>query len=285
MSEKVLVTGVPGNVGTEVVNNLLKRGVTVRVAARNTVKAKELFGDRVEYAVFDFANKDTFAPSLEGITKVFLMRPPAISDVMTYIFPFVDEMKKKGINQCVLLSLQGAEYNVFAPHRKIEDYMKQVALPYTFLRPSFFMQNLNTTHGKQIKERSEICVPAGKGRTSFVDVRDIGEVAAVVMTQEGHLNCAYTLTGTEALTYYEVAEIISKELGRTITYTRPSGSKFAEVMKSEGYQDDMIKVMKVIYMVAKLRLAAGLSNELETLLGRKPITFSQYAKDYRNSWI
>lgn len=284
MKNKILVTGATGNVGQEVVKNLLKKGVNVKVAVTNIESAKKIFSDSVEYVQMEFGKEEMYDGALKDVQKVFLMRPPAISDVKKYIFPFVDVMLDKNIEHVAFLSLQGADVNFFAPHAKVEKYMKKKGIPYTFLRPSFFMQNLSTTHRKQIAELDKIIVPAGNGKTSFVDARDIGVAAAICLTEDAHKNKAYTLTGTEALTYYQIAEILSKVLERKIEYTNPSGKEFVEEMKREGFQEDMINVMKVIYFIAKLGLAGGLSDELEKLIGQTPVSFEQFAQDYKDCW-
>lgn len=89
------------------------------------------------------------------------------------------------------------------------------------------MKNLSTTHLADIRERDEVFVPAGGGRTNFIDVADIAEAAAVVLTEPGHLGRAYELTGSQALTYDEVAMTLSRACGRTIEYARPSRKEFA----------------------------------------------------------
>ncbi|MFW6270990.1 MAG: NmrA family NAD(P)-binding protein [Bacillota bacterium] len=122
----------------------------------------------------------------------------------------------------VFLSLQGVENNPLVPHYKIEKLIKEEKVPYTFLRPSFFMQNLSTTHKKEIKKNDEIYIPAGKGKTNFIDVRDIADVVSLVLTEKNHINKASEITGKEALSYYEVANILSEKLGREITYKDPS---------------------------------------------------------------
>jgi uncharacterized protein YbjT (DUF2867 family) len=147
------------------------------------------------------------------------------------------------------------------------------------LRPSFFMQNLSTTHLEDIVSRGEIVVPAGNGRTSFIDVRDIAAAAVAVLTQDGHVGKAYSLTGSEALTYSDCARLISEASGRTVIYTNPSGREFAKHMAAQGHSADFIKVMRAIYLVAKLRMAGTITGELRELIGREPITFAQFARD------
>jgi len=147
------------------------------------------------------------------------------------------------------------------------------------------MQNLSTTHRREIVERNEIFVPAGNGRTSFIDVRDIAEVAALALSSDAHRNQAYELTGSEALTYYEIADILTEVLGRRITYKDPSMLRF---LWRKRIQEDMplgfVTVMIALYTVAKLGKAAGLTDTLPHLLGRPPITFRQFAEDYRAVW-
>lgn len=138
----------------------------------------------------------------------------------------------------MFLSLLGVEKNPIVPHHKIEKIIKKSGIPYTFLRPSFFMQNLISQHGEELRKEKEIYVPAGKGKTSFIDVRDIGTVTARILTENGHENKGYSLTGTEALDYYEVAEILSEELGETIKYVNPSVLQFRDKMLTKGIQKE-----------------------------------------------
>jgi len=188
----------------------------------------------------------------------------------------------------VFLSLQGVENNSVTPHHKIEKLIVESGLPFTFLRPSFFMQNLSTTHRDEIRMRSEIFVPAGNGRTSFVDVRDIGAVAALALTDSTgeHLHKGYELTGSEALTYGEVAGIMTTVLGRRITYRDPSIPRFIwQKWQKENTPLGFTLIMVALYTVSKLGKAAGLTNETERLLDRPPITFRQFASDYRAVWM
>jgi uncharacterized protein YbjT (DUF2867 family) len=183
--------------------------------------------------------------------------------------------------QVAFLSLLGAEKNPVVPHHAIEKELKRSGLAWTMLRPSFFMQNLSTTHLADIREYDQIIVPAGSGRTSFIDVRDIAAAAAKVLTEPGHEDGAYALSGAEALTYDECAAILSDVTGRRITYTRPSGRAFAHHMRERGYPSEFVSVMRAIYMVAKLRMAATVTTDLRDLIGRDPISFRRFAEDNR----
>ena len=211
------------------------------------------------------------------------MRPPHMSDAKAFR-PFIDAMKVAGIQQVVFLSVQGAGRNIFVPHHGIEVLLKKSALNWTFLRPSFFMQNLSTTHCADIRDRDEIFVPAGKGRTNFIDVADIGEAAAVCLTSADHDRQAYEITGSEALTYDEAAAILSAACGRVITYARPSRREFKARMKECGHDDGFVSVMSSIYTIARFGMAAGTTDTFERLVGREPHTFKEWATQNAVCW-
>ncbi len=280
--ETVLVTGATGNVGTEVASQLLSRGASVRAAV-----LPDLHETVVPGAVpveFHFERPSTFGPALDGVDRVFLMRPPHMSEPAAFR-PFIGAMSAAGILQVVFLSVQGAGRNPFVPHHGIEVLLRKSGLAWTFLRPSFFMQNLSTTHRADIRDRGEIYVPAGNGRTNFVDAADVGEAAAVCLTTPGHDREAYEITGSEALTYDEVAGILSAACGRSIIYARPSRKDFKAHMRAAGYEDDFVKVMGAIYAVARFGRAAGTSDTFEKLVGRKPHTLAGWAKENAACWV
>ena len=289
--ERILITGASGNVGLETVRELMKRSdkdqFEVIAGVRDTNK-RELGAQPNRFVTLDFTNASTFDAALLGVSRVLLVRPPQLADVDAHFKPFIDAMKRAGVRQVVFLSLQGVENNSITPHHKIEKLIVESGVPFTFLRPSFFMQNLSTTHRDEIRLRNEIFVPAGKGRTSFVDVRDIGAVAALALTGSTgeHLYKGYELTGSEALTYGEVAQILTTVLGRKITYRNPSILRFIwQKWQKEHNPLGFTMIMVALYTVSKLGKAARLTNETERLLGRPPITFRQFANDYRAVWI
>lgn len=268
----VLVTGSTGNVGSEVVKRLLERRAEVRSAVRPGGRG----ASTSRTVPLDFEDSATFAEALRGVDAVFLIRPPRMSDPRE-MRPFIDAMSAEGVARVVFLSVQGAGSNPFVPHHGIERYLKRSGLCWTFLRPSFFMQNLSTTHCADIRERDEVYVPAGKGRTNFIDAADIGEAAAGVLTTLGHEGKAYELTGSEALTYSEVAATLSRACGRAISYPCPSGRDFKARMRAAGHDDEFVSVMASIYAIARFGLAAGTTNDLERLIGRPPTSLAEWA--------
>jgi uncharacterized protein YbjT (DUF2867 family) len=215
---KILVTGATGNVGQEVLRLLQSYDCHVCAAVRNPNSAKQILGSNIQTVPFDFTNPDTFDRAFLQVNKIFLVRPPALANIRLQIAPALNAAKLAGVEHIVFLSILGAEHNRFLPHSKIERYINQLGIRATFLRASFFMQNFNTTHTEDIKVRGELLLPAGNGKTSFIDVRDVAAVAVRTLIEDGHQGRAYTLTGAEALTYYEVADIFTSVLGKRVRY-------------------------------------------------------------------
>lgn len=282
-NERILVTGATGNVGREVARELAAQGRPFRAAVLDDQAPADL-PPAAQPVVFDFTDPATYPAALDGVTRLFLMRPPAIANIQRDMKPAIDYAIAAGVRHIVFLSLQGAERNRFVPHAKVEDLLLASGVPYTLLRCGFFMQNLDTTHRADLIESSDIFIPAGKGRTAFIDVRDIGAVAALALAEPGHENRAYTLTGSEALSYDDVAGLMSAILGRPITYSDPSPVAFARRFRRRGYPWAYIGVMEGIYMTTRLGLAATVTPDTTELLGRAPITMSQYISDYAPVW-
>jgi uncharacterized protein YbjT (DUF2867 family) len=292
--ERILITGASGNVGLETLRALMKHPDKQKFEVVAGLRDETKSGTSPKMAVepdkrvtLDFTRPATFDTALAGISRVLLVRPPQLANVDLYFKPFIDAMKRAGVQHVVFLSLQGVESNPMTPHHKIEKVIVEAGIPFTFLRPSFFMQNLSTTHRNEIRLRDELFIPAGKGRTSFVDVRDIGAVAALVLTgpASDHSHKGYELTGSEALSYGEVAQLLTRTLDRPITYRNPSivrfvGRKWLRERMPLGFT----LIMVALYTVAKLGKAANVTNETNRLLGRSPITFRQFASDYRACW-
>jgi len=284
MSGSILITGAPGNVGTEVVKALIGK-TPFRIGAFNVSQAQQTLGEVAEYVHFDFLNPATFSPTFTGIEKMFLVRPPAISNVKRDMVPALTAAKQAGVKHIVFLSIQGVEQNRMVPHFKIEAAIRALGFDYTFLRASFFMENLSTTHQAEIRDRNEIAVPVGKAKTSFVDVRDLGAVAARALTEPGYVNKMYTLTGSEALDYQQVAAILSQVLGRMIRYTRPSLVGFVVQQLRNKRALGMTVVMAGLYTITRFGNASEVTHDVQTLLGRPPILFRQFADDYRAVWL
>ncbi len=280
----MLVTGATGNVGREVVKALHALGQPVRATALNSEDVTHVPTEADETVFFEFGKPETFPRAFDGVNKMFLMRPPAISDVEAHIKPVIDYAAENGVKQIAFLSLMGIEKKTHVPHYKVERFIEASGVPYTFLQPGFFMQNLDTTHHADIVEYDALFIPAGNAKTAFIDVRDIGAVAAHVLATPGHENKAYELTGSESLTYYEVAEIFTDVLGRKITYSNPSLLRFARRMRKRGYAWGYVAVTAGLYLSTHRGSAERISDDIRRLLGREPIKMRQYVENYAPAW-
>ncbi|THG28951.1 NAD-dependent epimerase/dehydratase family protein [Glaciibacter flavus] len=284
MSGSVFVTGSTGIVGSAVVENLRAKGQSVIAAVRKETDAASL-PPGVEHRVFEFgATDDEVDAALAGADRLFLMRPPAIEDVATYLFPLIDAARRNGIRQIVFLSLQGVQGNRKTPHYAVEQYLKKTDAPYTSLRPNFFMQNLSSTYAADIRERSEIYLPAGRALTALIDARDIGRVAAAVFSEDGHLRKAYTLSGEQSMGYRRVARIMTEVLGRPIRYARPSEKEYLAKLAGDGAPADYVAVQKMIYRVVRWNISALPNRAVRKLTGQPATTMRQFVEDYRNVW-
>lgn len=276
----ILVTGASGNVGSAVVRALDAAGADVRRAQRKGGPSGPGSVD------FNFTDPATWAQAFAGVESMFLVRPPAVGNVKRDLLPAVSAARDAGVRHVVFLSLQGAQKNKVVPHAAVEKWLRASGMDWTFVRASFFHQNLSTTHVSDVRDRNEIVVPAGRGATAFVDVDDVGAVAAAALLDPAaHRNTAWTITGPRALTYDEVASLLTGELDRPIRYTRPGVLRYSRHARQNlGMGWGMVAVTSAIYTAARLGLAAGLSDDVRTVLGRDPIDFTQFAHRERAVW-
>lgn len=278
----ILVTGATGTVGRHVVRGLLDRGRQVRAAVRDPAGAD--LPEGVETVRLVFGDAGSYEAAFDGVDGLFLMRPPQIADVRDKILPALAVARRAGVDHVAFLSLQGAGRNPFVPHRRIEDDLREHGPAWTMLRAGFFLQNLIAPHGPDIAECDEIFLPAGAGRTAFVDARDIGEAAAIALSEAGHEGRAYELTGRDALAYREVAAALGEVLDREIRYVDAAPWSFWRRMRDRGHPRAQVAVMLALYTSCRLGLAAHVSDDLERLLGRPPRDVHAFARDAAPKW-
>lgn len=251
----LLVMGATGRVGAALV-----KAVDGRIPLKPAGRAPGM-------VPFDLLHPTTFAEALEGVTAVFLMRPPQVASGAAFR-PFLDACVASGIRRLVVLSVKGADTNRILPHHAMEAEVMARPFDWTMLRPSDFMQNLETVHRDDIRLRDRIAVPAGRGASAFVDVDDLGHAAARVLIEDGHVGQGYALTGPEALRFDQVAEVLSEVLGRTIRYTPPWIPGFIWQQKRLGTPLGMALVMTALYSVQRFGGAVEVTDDLPRLIGR-----------------
>lgn len=281
----VVVTAASGHVGREVVRVLSAKGHSVRAAGPSLSALRAAHGDGVEAARLDFCDQSTFQEALAGSSGLFLVRPPAIAEVKSTLLPFIDAAVNSGVQHVVFLSVIGAGENPLVPHYQVEQHLRSKVEGYTFLRPGFFSQNLGSAYRDDIASDGKLFVPVAHGRIAFVDIRDVAEVAAVVFADPAaHRGKAYTLTGPEAVSFEEVAELLSEVLGRRIKYEPASVVSFVRHLHDRGLPLSQVAVQTVLHVGLRYGQAEHVDPTLEQLLGRRGHTVERYVRDHHNLW-
>ncbi|WP_379126722.1 SDR family oxidoreductase [Paenibacillus sp. sgz500958] len=276
----ILVTGFTGNTGREVAKRLSAKDAEMVCAVRDPKQATLQYGNTYSYVKLDYARSETFVPALQGIDRLFLMYPPETA--FEGFHGFIRTAKQQGVRHIVYLSVKDAQYMPFIPHYKNEREIRRSGIPFTFLRAGYFMQNLNLFLLDELITNDRIYVPAGKGKTSFTDIRDIAEIAARSLTEGNkHYGKKYALTGSQALDFYEVAKKMTAALGRPIHYANPSLKEFKACMLAKGLDAKYINVVAGLHLVTKIGLAGGVTNAYNTLTGEQPTVIDAYLEDYK----
>ena len=280
------MTGATGTVGSEVVKQLASLGQNVKASVHTQSKANK-FKDQngIDTVSIDFYKPETIADAFRHVDRVFLLTPPS-PDMTNLYSTLITEAKKNDIKYIVKLSVIGADIEpgitIGRLHRQEEKIIEESGIPYTFLRSGAFMQNFVNFFGQTIREQNAIYLPVGEGKVSFVDVRDIAAAAAalVINNHAQDENKAYDITGQEALSYAQAAEVLSKELGRKISYIDIPEESARKGMKENGMSDWLVDGLLEIYAIIRAGHAAQTTTSIEEITGRKPILFSQFVKDY-----
>lgn len=275
----ILVTGATGNVGREVLRALAAAGLPRRAG----VRAPAGLGD-VPAVALDFARPETFDAALVGCSGLFLVRPPAVADVKRTLNVLVDRAALAGVEHVVFLSVEGADRQAWVPHHAVERHLLASGLRWTLLRPGFFAQNLGDAYRRDLRERSELIVPAGRGRVAFVDVRDVAEVAALAFARPELRQQAWTLTGPEALSFDEVAGVLGAALGRPVRYRAASVPGYALHLRRQGLPGMQVLVQTLLHVGIRFGNAAQVDPALGRLLGRRPRSLADYVKDHAALW-
>jgi uncharacterized protein YbjT (DUF2867 family) len=292
----ILVTGATGTVGSEVVKHLAvlssSTDYNIKAAIHSKNKSGQLrqFENKgVEIIDLDFAKQETVEQSLNNVDKIFLQTLP-VPNVAEISSNLMEEAKKNDVKYVVKLSAMGAgsepKSTILRLHGEEEKVIRDSGIPYTFLRPPAFMQNFVTQFGHTIRTQNAFYVPARDAKMSFIDARDISTAATAILTNNNHettqhhKNKTYDITGQDALSYEQVAEILSSEIGRKISYVDISEDDTRKGMKQIGVDNWSIDIMIELFRIIRAGYGSETTNGVEHITGRKPISFTQFASDY-----
>jgi uncharacterized protein YbjT (DUF2867 family) len=286
MTDTILITGSTGNVGSQVVKQLSSFSGSVRAAVQSKNRADDIKNTKAELVEMNFNKSDTIEAAFKDIQKLFLLTP-FVPDMVEMSKSLIREAKKANVNHIVKQSAFGSDLEdgitMNKLHRQVEEAIISSGINYTFLRPMSFMQNYLGL-GDSIKSQGVFYAPLIDSRTSFVDVRDIAAVAVEALTKSGHENKAYNITGPEAVSNYDIANILSKTTGRKITYVNISDDDARKGMKENGMQEWTINALMELYNFQKAGKASNVSLDVERVTNRKPISFEQFTKDYSETF-
>ena len=279
----ILVIGATSNVGRYLVPVLLEQGHTVRAATRDTAHYNDN-PDNLEAVFFDYNNTATYRPALDGIDGVFFLAPPSDPQAGKRLAPFIDLMRASGVRRAVLMTGMGAGQGEMIPQRRAEMHLEASGLPFTILRPNWFMQNFYPGWLTEQIGQGIVHLPMGDARVSFIHTRDVAEVAEAALTEDGHDGELYILTGPEALDHHEAVAKISAAARRDVRYVPISDDQMREFGRSEGWGDKETEMTVDLFKATRAGVYAPVSLDVRRVLGREPITFDQFAEDHADAW-
>ena len=281
----LLVTGAAGNVGSAVVDAAIACGLTVTAGDRDPARLQDRWPQTVRIVRFDFNDASSWSEAMDGQSRLFLLRPPAIADVANTLNPFADAARASGVGHVVFLSVAGVERNRWVPHRAVEDHLRNAAIPHTNLRPGFFAQNLGDAYRRDIVEDDRLYVPAGRGRVNWIDVRDIAETAAMILqSPQAHRGQNYTLTGPGPQAWTAVAATLSEVCARPIRYVPASIMGYVLHQRRRGLPVAAVAVQTLLHVMLRFGQGAKVAPTLERLLGRPGRSVHDYIREHASLW-
>lgn len=273
---RVLVTGGTGTTGSRVARCLSDEGHEVRVATRTPDKAEEV--------LFDWLRPDSHTAAMAGVDAVYLVAPTGVLDVLDAMRPGLENALSAGVRRFVLLS--ASALNEGDPMMgQVHAYLRANAPEWAVLRPSWFMQNLTGQHGHTIRDDNAIYSATRQGRVPFIDADDIAAVAALTLTDDRPLYDDLLLTGPAALSYAEVADILSDTLGRRITHHALSTEAMANRFVQAGLDPSYARLLARLDVAIAEGAEDRTTNIVEHITGRPPTSLAAFAETERRHWV
>ena len=282
---KILVIGGTGHVGSEVVKELQKRKADIRLLVR---KDDISISPGVEKAVGDLLDPVSVQKAMEGVDKLYLLNA-VLPDELTQGLIAYDLAKKLKLSHVVYHSVFRVEHFKDVPHfaskLAIENALKEFDVPFTILRPNYFSQN-DATLKEPLTKAGIYPMPLGDVGVSVVDVRDIAEAAAIVLTSGEHSGKTYNLNGPEVVSGAKAASIWGEVLGKKIQYTGHNMDAFEEQMrkKAPSWSAFDIRMMFEGYLERGFVAEDGDLETLTKILGHAPRRYEDFARETFLQW-
>lgn len=281
----ILITGGTGTSGSEIVKQLSATGTPCRVLARNPAKETSLRRSGIDVVQGDLADKASLDAALRGIDRLLMLGPP-VENQNELETNLLDAARRAGVRHIVKFSAMTADSATVARfprgHGQTERKIQASGIAWTFLRPTFFMQNLLGL--ADMVKQGTIYQPAGDSKASFVDTRDIAAVAVKALTGGGHEGKAYEITGPDLLSYHDIARILSDVTGRPIKYQDIPPEAARQAMLGMGIPQ--WNVDGILELMQQMRAGeyAKSTNVVREVGKKQPTTFAQFARDNAAAW-
>jgi uncharacterized protein YbjT (DUF2867 family) len=276
----ILVTGATGTIGSRVATELRDRGVPFRAA----VHSRPLPIEGVETRALRWEEPATVAAALEGVRSVFFVLSPAFDgrQMAAAARSLVRAAAEAGVERVVKISTYAAEDEGYAHarwHRNVERELEQSGLRWTFLRPNNLMQNIVSDWGESIRRENAFHDSAGDARYAWIDAGDVARVAAQALTEPGHEGRAYELTGPDAMTHADVADTLSRVLGRTIRYVDHGDEEVRQELVAGGLSEELADAWVDVNRYAR-RVANIPTTCVRDVTGSAPVSLEEFCRGH-----
>lgn len=261
--KKILITGATGKTGSRVLQRLTNLGVPALGVTQSSNPK------------FDWNKPDTWENALHNMQAVYISYYPdlAAPGAVKHIGKFTKLALKQGVQQLVLLSGRGEE-----EAQECEKIVMDAGMDWTIVRSSWFCQNFSEGNFLEPVLAGHVAVPAGKVREPFIDADDIADVAVAALTQEGHNQKIYEVTGPKLLTFKEAVEEIAKAVGKPIHFEQIPMKAYAAVLTEYGLPKDLVSLITYLFTEVLDGRNEKLSDGVQQALGRKPTDFAEFAR-------
>lgn len=262
--QTILVLGGTGKTGRRIVERLQESGVPVRVGSRSAGQP------------FDWADRATWAPVLQGVGTVYVSYYPdlAVPGAPETVGAFTELAVASGVSRLVLLSGRGED-----EAQASEKLIQSAGVEWTILRSSWFSQNFSEDYLLEPVLGGEVVLPVGNVPEPFVDADDIAEVAVAALTEDGHAGQVYELTGPRLLTFAQAIAEISTATGQRIEFVQVSSADYADALTADGVPQGVVELLMYLFTTVLDGRNAHLGDGVQRALGRQPRDFADYATD------
>jgi len=276
---KYLITGATGNVGSLVVNNLVRRDIRPRILVRDRQKATDRFGESVDIFVGDLADAATLSDALQG-TDVFLLITSG-PDLARQDKALAEAAKAANVGHLVKLSsFDAREQNIGTGvwHAQGQRAIQAVGIDHTFVQPSGFMSNA-LYWANSIKSAGVVRTATGDGKIPFIHPQDIADVTTEVLISQKHRGASLPITGPESLSYAEMAAKVAAVIGKPIRFEAISEAEARSQQQAWGAAPELLEARLSIFRAIREGRLDSITTVVEQVLGRKATTFDQWASE------